>query len=123
MHPEVDQLVRKEFGLGVKEAPARIYHLADLRLPQFAFEWHVGAQKVYRIDIPGTWIDKEFVPAAGGQAKGYCIAEHCLTHGMFHGFVQTFCRGYLVAITHHNQGVMLTYAPDRVVRTDPCPIR
>ena len=52
MNPEIDTLIRKEFGLGEQESPNKIYHVRDPRLPQFQFEWHVGYQKVYRIDLP-----------------------------------------------------------------------
>jgi hypothetical protein len=124
MHPDLDNLIRKEFGLGAREAPQRIYHAQDPRLPQMSFEWHLSSQKVYRIDLPGRWADGEWVPApAGAQAKGHCVAEHCLTHGQFVGFVQTFCRGYLLAVCHRDSGALDTYAPVRLTKTDSCPVR
>lgn len=124
MHPDLDTLVRKEFGLGAREAPRLVYHAADPRLPQLAFEWHTHAQRVYRIDLPGHWQDGEWVPApAGAQARGHCVAEHCLTHGQFLGVVQTFCRGYLLAVCHRESGLLATYAPPRITQTDPCPVR
>lgn len=124
MNSDLDKLVRQEFGLGRAESPLRVYHLKDPRLPQFEFEWHVGAQKVYRIDCPGAWIDGEFV-CSSLKATGYCIAEHCLTHAQFIAFVQTFCRGYLVAVRDRNAGTLNTHAPERIVskETDPCPTR
>jgi hypothetical protein len=120
---ELDKLVRKEFGLGEAESPNLIHHASDKRLPQFAFEWHVGSQKVYRIDIPGQWMDNKFIPADSGNAKGYCIAEHALTHAQFYGFVQTFCRGYLLALVHHYQKTLNSYVPEKIKETDSCPVR
>lgn len=122
MHPDLDTLVRQEFGLGAREAPDRVYHIRDPRLPQFEFEFHSGVQRVYRIDLPGHWVGGEWV-AAEAAAKGYCVAEHCLTHGQFVGFVQTFCRGYLLALSHRDKGLLQTYAPKRITETDPCPTR
>lgn len=119
---ELDKLVRKEFGLGVKELPGRILRTRDPRLPQFHFEWHPDCQRVYRVDIPGVWIDKQWVESAG-VVKGFCIAEHCLTHAQFLGFVQTFCRGYILAVAHQTQGTLNTYVPERIKETDSCPIR
>lgn len=117
----VDQLIRREFGLGANEsASLRIAHAKDPRLPQFRFEWHPGSQKVYRCDTPGMWLDGQWVESGEG-ATGYCIAEHCLTHAQFLGFVQTFCRGYLVAVNHQRRGVLGTYAPPRITETDACP--
>lgn len=120
---EVDQLIRKEFGLGKNESGSlRIAHCKDVRLPQFRFEWHPGTQKVHRCDLPGSWIDGQWVESVA-EVVGYCIAEHCLTHAQFLGFVQTFCRGYLVAINHQRKGLLSTYAPPRITETDACPIR
>jgi hypothetical protein len=122
MNSELDKLLRKELNLGAVE-PSRIHHIKDSRLPQFEFEWHTATQKVYRLDLPGRWEDKVWIEE-GIQAKGCCIAEHCLTHGMFIGFVQTFCRGYLLAVKHRNTGSLETYAPTRIVtEDDPCPTR
>jgi hypothetical protein len=124
MNPDLDGLIRREFGLGAAEHPQSIYHCRDPRLPQFEFEFHVAAQRVYRIDLPGEWKDGAWVPAPpGAQAHGRCVAEHCLTHAMFLGFVQTFCRGYLLALAHHAQGTLQALVPDRVLQTDPCPVR
>lgn len=124
MNPELDKLIRNEFGLGAAESqPNKIYHSADPRLPQFSFEWHPGTQKVYRIDIPGEWIDHVYIAASSGEAKGYCIAEHCLTHGQFYGFVQTFCRGYALACVHQTKGVLDSLIPERIKETDSCPVR
>lgn len=124
MNADLDKLIRNEFGLGAREAPQAIAHARDPRLPQFEFEWHSGIQKVYRIDTPGEWINGQWVPSAV-EAKGYCIAEHVMTHAMFLGHVQTFCRGYLVAVNHHNTGHLAAAAPERITAkgADPCPKR
>ncbi len=122
MHPDLDSLVRREFGLGAKEPPGRVHHARDPRVPQFDFEWHPDSQRVYRIDLPGSWHDGQWVPEAV-QARGFCIAEHCLTHGQFVGFVQTFARGYLLAVAHHGQGRLCSHAPVRILEGDPCPTR
>lgn len=120
---QLDTLIRREFGLGASESGlTKIAHAKDPRLPQFQFEWHPTCQKVYRIDLPGTWIDRQWVQS-GASAKGFCIAEHCLTHAQFLGFVQTFCRGYLVAVNHQQKGLLATYAPPRITETDACPTR
>lgn len=123
---DFDKLVRREFGLGAAELPGRIHHCKDPRLPQFEFEWHPGSQKVYRKDNPGAWIDGEWVPAPPGSVRNCpVIAEHCLTHAQFFGFVQTFCRAYLLACKHSAEGRMGHLAPDRQVTEggDPCPTR
>lgn len=123
MDPRLDQLIRKEFGLGAPEAPGQIAHAKDPRLPQFEFEWHPKTQKVFRMDNPGRWEDGAWVPGAPGSARhGYCIAEHCLTHGQFVGFVQTFCRAYLLACKHAEVGILRHLAPEHLIKGgDPCP--
>ncbi len=106
--------------------PSRIYHWSDPRLPQFAFEWHVRTQKVYRVDVPGLWVDGCFVRDGSKlTARGYCIAEHVDTHAWAIGAVQTFCRGYLKAVADWNVKAIGSNAPERIVSpgTDPCPIR
>jgi hypothetical protein len=119
-----DAVIRNELGMNGKEPAGRIYGFSDPRLPQFAFEWHTGIEKVYRIDIPGVWCDGVFIPAESGHARGYCIAEHVMTHAMAHNYVQTFCRGYITAVAHHTQGVPIqSYIPNKIRGTDPCPIR
>lgn len=126
MDPNLDKLIRREFGLGAAEQPQSVYHARDPRLPQFAFEFHVGSQRVYRMDNPGRWQEGCWVPAPSGSVRaGHCIAEHCLTHGMFVGFVQTFCRAYLLACKHQSVGILHHLAPERIMakETDPCPIR
>lgn len=126
MDPHLDTLIRQEFGLGARDAPELIAHCRDPRLPQFAFEFHAGSQKVYRIDLPGGWRDGVWVPAAAGaQARGRVVAEHCLTRGQFYGFVQTFCRGYLLAAKHAAEGTLGHLAPGRIMakECDPCPTR
>lgn len=50
--------------------------------------------KVYVIELPGRYVDREFVPAERGTARATILAEHCDTHGRFLGFVQTYLRGY-----------------------------
>ena len=73
----------------------RIAKLKNPTLPQFLFEWHPEIQKVYMIKIPGHWEGKRFFPSMTEiHADANVIAEHCETHAMFYGFVQTFCRGY-----------------------------
>lgn len=103
-----------------------IYHAKDPRLPQFQFEWHPLTEKVYRVDVPGEWRDRTYHPSSQEViAKGYCIAEHCKDGGQFHGFVQTFCRGYLLAVKHSLEGILEHNCPERVLNKegDPCPIR
>lgn len=72
----------------------RILKTQDPSLPQFVFEWHQVTGKAYLVELPGAWVDGQFVPALTGQAQAACIAEHVDTHGRFIGFVQTFLRGY-----------------------------
>lgn len=118
----VDAQVRQVLGMNAAEPAGKIYHCADPRLPQFAFEWHPGIQKVYRIDLPGKWVDRQFVRAPeGSEAKGFCIAEHVMTHALFLGFVQTFCRGYLKCYSDWVAKNVGTKAPERILMTDPCP--
>lgn len=126
MNDEMDRLIRREFGLGKREAPGRVHYAQDPRLPQFRFEWHAGSQKVYRMDLPGAWIDGAWVSAAAGAVcHGRIVAEHCLTHGQFFGFVQTFCRGYLLACQHAERGALHHLAPPTVMHpeAEPCPTR
>lgn len=128
MHPDLEALIRREFGLAASEAGGgRIAHAKDPRLPQFGFEWHPETQKVYRVDYPGVWAEGVYRETGGAQAVGRCIAEHCLTHGQFYGFVQTFCRGYLLAARHAAEGALGHKAPERLVapekECDPCPTR
>jgi hypothetical protein len=66
----------------------------DPKFPQFVFEWHEQTGKVWVIGLPGKFIDREFVPAISGQARGFIATEHCDTHARFLGFVQTYLRGY-----------------------------
>lgn len=63
--------------------------------PQFVFEYHETTGKAYLVELPGAWIDGDFVPdLTQTTAHAVCIAEHVDTHGRFLGFVQTFLRGY-----------------------------
>lgn len=104
--------------------PSKIYHLRDPRLPQFGFEWHPRTQKVYRVDFPGEWRDGEFVPDSDKRtAKGFCISEHTETHGAAYGHVQTFCRGYLLAVEHSRNNKLGGKVPESIRATDPCPVR
>lgn len=125
MDPRLDQLIRKEFGLGAPEASGQIAHATDSRLPQFEFEWHPKSQKVYRMDNPGGWERGSWKPAhTGSTRRGFCISEHCLTHGQFLGFVQTFCRAYLLACKHQQEGILNHLAPDHLIKgADPCPTK
>lgn len=103
---------------------SRIYHFSDPRLPQFAFEWHPRTQKVYRIDIPGRWIDGVFVQDTEQRtAKGFCVAEHQNTHAGAFGAVQTFCRGYIKALCDRDRGELGGRVAERITATDSCPIR
>ena len=77
----------------------KIHYMRQPALPQFVFEWHAHTEKVYVVGIPGRWIDRTFVPAISGEAKGFVLAEHCDTHGRFYGFVQTYLRGYKQGMT------------------------
>jgi len=72
----------------------KIQHTRSPNFPQFEFEWHEQTGKVYIIAIPGKFIDRQFVPAESGNAKGTILAEHCDHHARFLGFVQTYLRGY-----------------------------
>ncbi len=122
MQQELDKLIRREFGLGDKEAPDKVYYITNPTLPHFRFEWHIGSQKVYRMDLPGMYVEGKWVPGESGlMCNGRIIAEHCLTHGMFIGFVQTFCRGYLLAIQHSFDKSYNSIVSS--IGEDPCPKR
>lgn len=72
-----------------------IQKMSSPAFPQFVFEWHAGVQKVYRVDVPGRFVDGMFVPdLAQTHTNAVAIAEHCETHGRFYGCVQTWLRGY-----------------------------
>lgn len=72
-----------------------IEHTRTPTFPQFEFEYHPETGKVYRVDVPGQWIDGEFVRDPDRRvAEGVCIAEHCDHSARFYGFVQTYLRGY-----------------------------
>lgn len=71
-----------------------IQKFSQPNFPQFLFEWHEEIGKVYVIGLPGKWIDRKFVPAITGEAKGFVLAEHCSSHALAYGFVQTYLRGY-----------------------------
>ena len=73
----------------------KILHTRDPKFPSFEFEWHTQIGKVYVIGLPGRFIDREFVPqTTPGNARAFCLSEHCDTHARFLGFVQTYLRGY-----------------------------
>lgn len=98
------------------------------RLPQFYFEWHRLTQKVYVIHLPGEFVDGVFVRVKESEqpmAKGECIAEHVPHHAAAYNFVQTFCRGYLQAVAHHEQKTKRFgwNVPDRIIHTSPLPVR
>lgn len=82
----------------------RIEKCSDPLVPQFAFEWHPVIQKVYLLEIPGRHEGGEFVPdSTVRNIKAVCIAEHCEHHARFFGFVQTFLRGFKLAVTQTEQ--------------------
>lgn len=73
----------------------KIHKATDPLLPHLIFEWHPHTGKVYSLEIPGRWESGGFVPAPdwSAKARAVVIAEHCNTHALFLGFVQTFTRG------------------------------
>lgn len=98
-----DQQALKEasemiLGGGVKadEPPQERIEKCQCRdFPQFVFEWHPRACKVYLIELPGMMVEGHFVQIASSKPlHGEVIAEHCEHHARFIGFVQTYLRGY-----------------------------
>lgn len=84
----VDAHTREKFAefLGRDPHPTgaaeMVYHIKQPLYPQYRFEWHPQARKVYLIRTGR-------VPLIGEV-----IAEHAETHGHALNFVQTFLRGY-----------------------------
>lgn len=84
----------------VLKLPERIAKFTQPRLPQFLFEWHPKAEKVYVIRIG-------VVPAVGEV-----IGFHIKDHGQASNCVLTWCRGYLTRDVeirgdpHHNPSLV-----------------
>jgi hypothetical protein len=83
----------------------QIAKMKDPRVPHLLFEWHPITGKVYVVELPGKWIDGQFVPAVTGTANATVLAEHCDTHGRAYGFVQTYLRGCKRGASEVLQGI------------------
>lgn len=62
--------------------PEAVYHIKQPLFPEYRFEWHPQARKVYLIRLGSE------------PLIGEVIAEHAETHGEAINYVQTFLRGY-----------------------------
>lgn len=76
----------------------RILVIKQPNFPQFRFEWHPQAKKVYLVRTGRIeTIDGEdvFVPLPANEPmRAERLAEHVESHGEAHNFVQTFLRGF-----------------------------
>jgi len=63
-------------------ADRKIWHIKQPSFPQYRFEWHPQARKVYLIRVGST------------PLIGEVLAEHAETHAHAHNFVLTFLRGF-----------------------------
>lgn len=66
---------------------ARVQKIKVPNFPDFIFEYHVEAKKVYLVDLKSK-------PTDDGNFLAQVIAEHCDTEGMAYNFVQTYLRGF-----------------------------
>ena len=84
--PSLDALTREKFAEFIGRDPhptgaEKIYHIKQPNFPEYRFEWHPQARKVYLIRLGRE------------PLIGEVIAEHAETHGHAFNFVQTFLRG------------------------------
>ena len=73
-------------------AGRQVMHIKIPQFPQYRFEWHPQARKVYLTRL-GRMVDGVLV-ASDGPLVGEVMAEHAETHGQAYGFVQTWLRGF-----------------------------
>jgi hypothetical protein len=104
--------------------PTGVYVMKDPRLPQFEFHWHPGVQKVYCLYLRGYYKEGTWVKSGNQRdCTGEKIAEHVATHAIAFSFVQTFCRGYILALSQKarettNYGGLV---PERILLYSPLP--
>lgn len=73
----------------------KIANFSDSAIPGYRFEWHPEIQKVYIVPLPTP--EQDAAAASRGErvkVQAWVLAEHCDTHAMAYGYVQTWCRGY-----------------------------
>jgi len=66
---------------------ARVQKIKVPNFPDFIFEYHGEAKKVYLVDLKSK-------PTDDGNFLAQVIAEHCDTEGAAYNFVQAYLRGF-----------------------------
>lgn len=74
-------------GAIIAPGATRVQKIKTPNFPQFEFEYHGEAKKVYLVDLGSKKTDD-------GKYIAEVIAEHCDTEGAAYNFVQTYLRGF-----------------------------